>query len=314
MRAFAIDRFGSSGTLHELPTPIPEVGEVLVRVTAAGVNPIDWKVAEGEAGARRFPFVLGQDFAGVVERVGSGVRRVSPGDRLFGVAYAHGAYAEYTIVPESSPGEPVAKIPPLLHDQQAAALPTAGMTALAVLAAVSVPRDGVLLIVGATGGVGYFTTQIACHRGLQVIATTHSGNEDLARALGARDVIAYDRTDAVVTVKAAYPQGVDAVIDLASRPDAIKSWTAIVKPGGKIVSTIGSADEAWFHERGIAAHNINAAATPQWSPETLELLASMVLEGMMKVDVADVTPLARADEALKRSKSGTVSGKLVLTV
>jgi NADPH:quinone reductase-like Zn-dependent oxidoreductase len=314
MRAFAIDRIGTKGTLHDLPMPSPERGELLVRVTAAGVNPIDWKLAEGAMpGEFRFPHVLGQDFAGFVERVGPDVRALVPGTRVFGIARTHGAYSEYTVVAERSQAEPVAPIPEGLSDAQAAALPTAGLTALAALEAASPGHDADVVIVGATGGVGSFTMQLAHHSGIRVIATTHSGKEELARSLGANEVIAYDRTDVVAAIKTRHPGGVEAVIDLVSDREHVQAFAEVLRPGGRIVSTTHALDEAWFKERGFIAHNIALSKAPQSSPESLELLAQMVLNGTLKIALG-VQPLEKAQEALQLSRTGTVSGKLVLTV
>ncbi|HTV75164.1 MAG TPA: NADP-dependent oxidoreductase [Candidatus Acidoferrales bacterium] len=295
--------------------PAPQREEILVHVTVAGVNPVDWKVAEGKAGEQRhFPLILGQDFAGIAERLGESVQSFKPGDRVFGVARTYGAYSEYTVVPEHSQEEPVAPIPAGLSDEQAAALPTAGLTALAALAAASLMHDAKLVILGATGGVGGFATQIAHQRGIRVIATVHSGKEELARSLGAQEIIPYDHADTVSAIRAMHPDGVDAVIDLVSNRDQIRAFVDVIRSGGRIVSTIGALDEDWFSKRGIVAHNIVVARTPQSSRESLELLAQMVLDGQLRVDLADVKPLADADEALNLSKSGNVSGKLVLTV
>jgi NADPH:quinone reductase-like Zn-dependent oxidoreductase len=315
MRAFAIDQFGATGSLHELPIPSPGRGEMLVRVAVAGVNPIDWKIAEGKAnGKAHFPLVLGQDFAGAVESAGPDAHTFAPGTRVFGIARSHGAYTEFTVVSEHLRAEPVARTPDGLSDEQAAALPTAGLTALAALAAASLAPAATLVIVGATGGVGGFATQLARHRGIHVIATTHSGKEDVARSLGAEEIIPYDHADTISAIRATHPDGVDAVIDLVSNREQIRVFVDVVRPGGRIISTIGALEENWFEERGIGARKIVLTETPQSSSESLELLAQMVLDGILNVDLAGVRPLARADEALQLSKSGTVSGKLVLTV
>ena len=99
MQAFAIDRFGEEGSLRELQDPVAGPGELLVRVTTAGVNPVDWKIRDGLHGGASFPHILGNDFAGVIEEVGKGVSDFRPGERIFGIARDHGAYAERTVVP-----------------------------------------------------------------------------------------------------------------------------------------------------------------------------------------------------------------------
>ena len=184
MRAFAIDDYGQIGTLRELPAPEPAAGQVLIRVTAAGVNPVDWKTRDGPGGSKPLPLILGQDFAGVVER-GDGASEPREGARVFGVARTHGSYAEQTLVAAGSHGEPIAPIPDGVSDEQAAALPTAGLTALASLEILGVRQGSTVLILGASGGVGGFATQIAHHRGARVIGSARSDPERvraLARA------------------------------------------------------------------------------------------------------------------------------------
>src|ERR1700721_4501241 len=111
MRAFAVDRFGEDRALRELPDHVVGPGELLVRVTMAGVNPVDWKIRDGAHGPRSFPLILGVDFAGVVEAVGSGVTDFRSGDRIFGAARKHGSYAQRTVVPASGTEQPTARIP-----------------------------------------------------------------------------------------------------------------------------------------------------------------------------------------------------------
>ncbi len=176
MKAAVIEHAGDLGSLKEIPEPAPGSHEIQVRVSAAGVNPIDWKVRD--RGNERMPFVLGQDFAGVVSRVGAGVTKYKIGERVFGVAPDHGAYAEYTIVSED---DPVAKIPDDVGDADAAALPTAGLTALAALETLQVDKGTKLLVLGATGGVGSFAVQIAADRG----AIRHRYGSRCERKLGA---------------------------------------------------------------------------------------------------------------------------------
>ncbi|HEV7180293.1 MAG TPA: alcohol dehydrogenase catalytic domain-containing protein, partial [Candidatus Baltobacteraceae bacterium] len=182
MKAVVVEHLGEAGSLRDVPTPQPQTGEVLVRVSAAGVNPIDWKTRDG--GRRKMPFVLGQDFAGIVVAVGPNTHRYALGDRIFGIARTHGSYAEFTIVPEDDNAQPICKIPDGVGDADAAALPTAGLTALAAIDILNL-RDGArIAVIGVTGGVGGFTAQIAHSRGLYVIGAGHSGHEAAAREFG----------------------------------------------------------------------------------------------------------------------------------
>ena len=313
MRAFAIDRLREAGSLHELAMPEPTPHQLLVRVRVAGVNPADWKLRDGLFGApkRAFPIVLGGDFAGVVERIGAQVREFAPGDRVFGIAPG-GSYAEYLAV--ESDGV-VAKIPREISDAHAAALPTAGLTALAAVEWLEPQAGESLLVVGATGGVGGYAVQIAKARGAHVIAVARSSNELAARELGAAEIVAYDLVDVVAAVRARHPGGVDAVVDVVSDDGTLKRISTILRcPGGRLVSTIFSADEAWFSEHGLRAENLAAQSTPQWSREGLEALGRLAQRGALRVHVAAELRLADAALALERSKTGRVTGKIVLAV
>jgi NADPH:quinone reductase-like Zn-dependent oxidoreductase len=315
MRAFAIDEFGTPGSLQDLPALRAGANEIVVAIAVAGVNPIDWKVRDGMAGKRPLPLVLGQDFAGVVDSVGDGVTRFKRGERVFGIAREHGGYADYTALALDDHGSPVAATPAELDDVRAAAIPTAGLTALAGLVALGAENGRSVLILGATGGVGAFATQLARVRGARIVATASEKNHDFALSLGAGDVADYDREDVVETVKAWYPEGVDGILDLVSKDaDSVAKMAPLLAPGGKLVSTNHAADEAWFSERGFHALNISLATTPQSSPEGLTELADMVTAGTIQVFVEQHAPLADAAAILEQSKTGKVGGKAVLTV
>jgi NADPH:quinone reductase-like Zn-dependent oxidoreductase len=316
MRAFAIGHRGEPVSLRDLPTPVAGPDEVLVRVHAAGVNPVDWKVLDavslGES--RTYPFVVGQDFAGIVERSGPGTTGFSVGDRLFGVARAHGAYAEYTSVPVADKAQPIARIPAGLSDAQAAALPTPGLTALAALEALHVTSGMTVLIVGASGAVGGFAVEMARSRNAHVIGTASSRNHASVESLGAHEVIDYDRVDTVAAVKASHPSGIDAVLDLASPRDAIERMASVLRPGGCIASTIRAVDEGAMADRGLRGVNIAMSRAPQSSSEGLEHLASLAISGTISARVQAEMPLPEAADALGLSKEGKINGKIVLRI
>jgi len=316
MKAFAINHYGETASLADLPAPSPGPDDILVRVHAAGVNPIDWKMLDAVSRdeSRAFPFVVGQDFAGVVAR---SVRRdagFSAGDRIFGVARAHGAYAEYTTVPVSDKAQPIARIPAELSDVQAAALPTPGLTALAGLDALGVTSGTTVLIVGASGAVGGFAVQMARARNARVIGSASSRNHAAVESLGGHEVIDYDREDTVAAVKAAHPGGIDAVLDLASSRDAIERIASVLKPGGRIASTIRAVDAGWMADRGLAGMNIALSASPASSPEGLRQLASLLVSRSISVRVQEEMPLSKAALALRLSKEGKIVGKIVLRI
>lgn len=312
MKAAVVQHRAAPVSIVEMPQPQPRSNELLVRIVAASVNPIDWKIRE--RGDRATPFVLGQDFAGVVSDVGRDVRSYRIGERIFGIARDHGAYAQYTVVPEDDRPQPVAKIPDDVGDADAASLPTAGLTALAGIEILGVTKDTTLLIAGATGGVGGFAAQIAHDRGAHVIGTAHSRNEAFARSLGVDEFVAYDRGDVTAAVKAAHPNGVDAVLDLVSDATKSQANAAILHAGGKIASTIGALDTKWFQEHGFEATNIALVDTPQSSHAGLRTLARMLEEGRLRVVIAEEMGLGDAERALQESAKGTVNGKIVLTI
>lgn len=312
MKAAAIEHPRDTGKLKDVPKPVPSRSEILVHISAVGVNPVDWKVRD--ARERPLPFILGQDFSGVVSAVGEGVTKYREGERVFGIASDHGTYAEYTVVPEEDRRQPIAKIPDSLGDADAAALPTAGLTALAALEALGVAADVQLLIQGVTGGVGSFAAQLAKDRGAHVLGTARAKNYSLARSLGVDDFVAYDQGDPYRAIEEAHPAGVDAVLDLVNDHEAIKKNAGLLRKGSTIVSTIGAADESWFAQRDVKAINLSVYQTPQFSHHWLRLLAGLVEQERLRVMIAAEHSLAEAESALAQSKSGTMDGKIVLTV
>lgn len=312
MKAALIEHRGETAAIKEIPVPKPKDGEILIRITAAGVNPMDWKTRD--EGERRLPFVLGQDFAGIVVGSGARARKYSIDERVFGIAREHGAYAEFTVVPEDDHTQPIAKIPDEVGDAEAAALPTAGLTALASLDALGVMQDTKVLIVGATGGVGSFAVQIARDRGACVIGTARESNQDLAMSLGVDEFIAYDREDPATVVRRNHPEGIDAVLDLVDDRTRIGSYADVLRVGGRIVSTIGAVDPETFAKRNVTAINLLMLETPQSSHVGLRALALMVEEGVLRVPITKEHALTEAERALEESKQGSVDGKIVLTV
>jgi NADPH:quinone reductase-like Zn-dependent oxidoreductase len=314
MDAIVIDKLGESGALRERPQEAAGSGELLVRIDVAGVNPIDWKVRDGKVGERPMPLVLGQDFAGVVTAIGPDVRDFAVGDRVFGVARSHGAYAQFTRIPVASKEEPVGKIPDGLDDAIAAALPTPGLTAMGAIELLAPSAGTTIVIHGATGAVGATATQLAHKRGAHVIGSVKSSPDD-ARKLGADDVIDTSHDDVIAAIKREHPDGVDAVLDLVSsdRASAMR-FADVLRPGGAIVSTNHMLDVDELQKRGFAATNIVMTETPQSSRQGLEQLAGMVVDGSITVAVNQERPLADAPAILDETRDGKLSGKTVLRV
>jgi NADPH:quinone reductase-like Zn-dependent oxidoreductase len=312
MKAAVVEHRGDPGSIVEIPVPQPGPNDVLVRVVAAGVNPVDWK--RRERPEQRLPFVLGQDFAGVVSGTGNRVNKYREGERVFGIAREHGSYAEYTLASVDAPGQPMAKIPDDVGDADAAALPTAGLTALAALETLAVRKGETLLVLGATGGVGMFAVQMARDRGARVIGTARAANEALARSLGVDDFVAYDEQDVVTSVRRAHPAGVDTILDLVDGKDAIERTGELLHEGGRIVSTIGAADVEWFAARKAVATNLALPEGPYASHAGLRTLLELLERGAIRVTIAGERALVDAVAALEESRSGSVDGKLVITV
>ena len=310
MRAFTVQRFGEAPAIHDVPIPSAD-GAFLVRVRYAGVNPIDYKLLERLTATSTYPFVMGIDFAGVVERVPAGERDLHAGDRVFGMARTHGAYAEYTAVGLGVKAEALARIPDGVTDEQASALPVAAIAALGSLELLGVTADQRFVVMGATGGVGGYAVQMARARGAHVIATVR-GDADEARRLGADEVYDTKTVDVVDALRASHPDGVDAVLDLVNGPDAIRRDDEMLKSGGRLVSTINAADEGWFAERHITAHNLQLLASSASSPQGLNEVARLLSDGTITVRIRSAVELDGAGQMLETLRSGGLRGKAVI--
>ncbi|WP_035735422.1 NADP-dependent oxidoreductase [Glycomyces arizonensis] len=314
MRAVIATDFDTEPELAELPVAEPGPGEVLVRLEAAGVNPFDWKVVDGALRGvveHAFPLVLGSDGAGVVERVGPGVTGLAAGDRVFGqfmdVERGRGSYAEFALAPAEGK---LALLPTTLPFDLAAALPTAGAGAHDFVAATEVAAGQIVLVNGASGGVGQAAVQVAAAKGADVIATTDPATAAYLREIGATEIVDFTEAPTVDQVLAAHPDGIDAVVDLVSGPADTGRVADVLRPGGTIVSANGAVDVDAIAERGLHGANLYAKATP----ETLAALAEAVAGGELKVRIDFKAPLERAPAALERSRAGNSRGKTVLTM
>jgi NADPH:quinone reductase len=310
VRAFAVLSYGETAAVHDLPIPDAD-GAFLIRVSYAGVNPLDSNLLERLTATSTYPFVLGIDFAGVIERGAAGARDLQAGERVFGMARTHGAYAEYTAVAPGVKSEPLARIPDGVTDEDAAALPIPATTALRTLELLEITAGQRLVVMGATGGVGGYAVQMACSRGAHVIATVR-GDVDEARRLGAEEVYDTDAVDVIDAVRASHPDGVDAVLDLVSGPQAIRRDVDILKRRGRLVSTIFAADEKWFAERHITAHNHASSQNPLISPHGLSEVAHMLAEGTITARVRSTVELDGAGQMLTQLRSGGLHGKVVI--
>ncbi len=314
MRAFAVLSFGDQPELVDLPIPAAD-GGYRVRVRIAGVNPVDHKMVGRLTAESSFPFVLGVDFAGVLEEVPPGETDLRVGDRVFGMARRHGSYAEYTALPASSPNlpTPIARIPDAVTDEQAAALPVAAVAALGSLDLLDTGAGQRLVVTGAAGAVGGYAVQIAKRRGAHVIATVRSGADE-ARRLGADEVFESGDGDVVTAILAAHPNGVDAVLDNVSDEVATRRDAELLGPGRRLVSTVHAADESWFADHQITARNISGPANPFASPAGLTELAALVADGTIDARIRTVVPLDEALQIHDRLRQGGLSGKALIRI
>jgi NADPH:quinone reductase-like Zn-dependent oxidoreductase len=310
VRAFAVLAYGETPAVHDLPIPDAD-GAFVIRVSYAGVNPLDFNLLERLAGTSTYPFVVGIDFAGVIERAPAGATNLLAGQRVFGMGRTHGAYAEYTAVAPGAKSEPLARIPDGVADEDAAALPVPAVTALRTLELLEITAGRLLVVMGATGGVGGYAVQMARSRGAHVIATVR-GDVDEARRLGAEEVYDTNAVDVIDAVRASHPDGVDAVLDLVSSRQAIERDADIIKRGGRLVSTIFAADEEWFAERRIKAHNHASSKNPLISVHGLTEVARMLAEGTITARIRSTVELDGAGQILAQLRSGGVRGKAVI--
>ncbi|MER5890697.1 NADP-dependent oxidoreductase [Streptomyces sp. NPDC001941] len=291
-----------------VPRPAPGPTEILVRVYAAGVNPIDWKSrATGGFGQWDGVPVLGYDVSGVVEEVGAGVTLFAPGDEVFGMprfpAQANG-YAEYT----TGPARHFVRKPAALDHVHAAALPLAGLTAWQALTETAGLRAGQRVLVhAAAGGVGHLAVQIAKARGAYVIGTARAAKHDFLRALGADELIDYTTTDFADAVR-----DVDVVLDTIGGDYGPRSLR-VLREGGTLVTIPSPADVPDPERAG--ARSVRTGFTlvePDYAG--LRGLAELVAAGALRAEVDTVLPLAEAAKAHELGESGRTRGKIVLRV
>jgi NADPH:quinone reductase-like Zn-dependent oxidoreductase len=298
----------------ELPVPVLQPAEMLVRVSYAGVNPFDAKIADGIFEGRRphvFPLILGIDASGTVEAVGPGVQRFRTGDFVAG-QFLHdpvgrGTYAELAPVPETIG---VVRMPPSFSPEQAAALPTAGMTALDALETLNLPSESTLLVVGASGGVGSFATELASVRGVRVTAIARESSGARMRRLGATEVVDPGAPDLDNQLRGSHPTGFDGLLDLMSDRDGFARWRHWVRRGGSAATTTFSADPEEALRDGVHAVNINLQPTAP----LLQRLVDQLAEHRLEVPVERTVSLEEAPAALADLRAGHGRGKTVVRV
>jgi len=292
---------GENGTLsvQTRPVPRPGAGEVLIKVRAAGVNPVDWKVAP-----RRLGMVPGTDVAGTIDSLGEGVTGWKAGDQVLGFARQSGSYAEYAVIPVNS----LARKPKSMTFEQAAGVPIAAETAYRALhESGKIARGQTVLIHGAAGGVGSAAVQIAKAAGARVIGTASPNNHEFLRSLGADQVIDYKSQKFEDVVKNA-----DLVLNTVDADTNARS-IKVVREGGTLVSIVGSPNA----EACTAAKIRCARPDRDTGASNADMLARVVEladAGKFKVNVDGTFPLADASRAWTKSREGHTRGKLIIQV
>lgn len=338
MRAIAISGFSATPELTDLPTPAPGPDEILVRLTAACLNPIDTDIAAGHLSlAATFPLTLGTDGAGHVVEVGESVTGFAPGDAVHGqflpAPLAHGTFADHAVVTAAPAYGALVHTPEGLAADLAAALPTAGMTAIGVVESLDLGPGRSILIVGATGGVGVFAVQLAAATGAEVIATARADADAWIRALGATQTIDYtapssragtstedfpdpdpDPDPVAVAVaervRKTHPDGVDALLDLTRDPARFAAYSELVRDGGTAISTTFTASPELLASERVTVANFMMRD----KPGLLARITEQVASGRVTVPIDRTIALEEVPEALNRTASGGARGKTVVRI
>lgn len=317
MRAVAVSEFGGTPTLMRLPRPEPAEGELLVRLCAAAVNPFDFTIARGWVAERAphvFPLVLGVDGAGVVEALGAGVERFAVGQAVYGAflhpPYGRGTYACYAVVPEHAWIAPAPANIPLPH---AAAAPSAGMSALALMHLARIREGETVLIVGAGGGVGSFALQLAAARGARVLATSRPDSSSRLRALGASDCIDYTRGALPEQAAALAPQGVHVLLDLVSDRAGFAANLSALADGGRAISTRYAVCADTPRARSLRLVNLDLNGEHA-SRAPLAALSALLDSGGLVVDIQAEIELSEMPAAIQRLVGRGARGKTIVRI
>jgi NADPH:quinone reductase-like Zn-dependent oxidoreductase len=307
MKAIVIHEYGGPEVLkyEDVPRPEPTDNQLLVRVIAAGVNPVDGMIRSGLFAneKRAFPMILGGDIAGVIEKVGSKIKKFKAGDPVF--AYVSldnsGGYAQYALVTQQE----AAPKPKSLTYVEAAAVPIVGLTAWqALIDTAKLSAGQTVLIHGGSGGVGSFAIQIAKARGAKVMATASTANQDFLKQLGADVTIDYTKQKFEDIAK-----DVDVVLDSIGKDTLARSY-AVVKKGGIIVSLVARPKESELEKHGV--HGAALSVDP--NSEELSEIGKLIDEKKVRVFVSQTFPLSEAMKAQEQVATGHTRGKIVLKI
>ncbi len=326
MKAYVIRSFGGPDVFEaaDVPTPQPKAGEVLVRIAAASVNPVDYKIrASGPGISPDLPAVLGCDLAGTVEALGEGVHGFAVGDAVYGCAGGvkgvGGTYAEYI----AADARLLAHKPVSLSFQEAAALPLVTITAWEGLDRAQVKAGDSVLVLGGTGGVGHVAVQLAKVRGARVVATASSpAKADLARSLGADEVVNYrQETLGQAAQRLTGGKGFDIVFDTTGKDNFAACFEAVRDTGHvAVIVSQYQVDLTPMHIKGLSLHAIFmlipmlSGVGREAHGEIMRRAAGLVAEGKLKPVIDSAYPLSQIADAHRRLEAGEATGKIVIEV
>jgi NADPH:quinone reductase len=324
MRAMVLNRVGGPEVFEsaEVPTPEPAAGEILIKIICAGVNPADWKDRQGHLEQYypyQFPYIVGFDAAGIVERVGSGVTEFAVGDAVI-TCSDHGqgrwgTYAEYVATSIAK----VAHLPRSLDFAQGATIPIAGLTAWqSVFLYGGLNAGQTILIHGGSGGVGSFAVQFAKSIGVKVAATCSTKNIEFVKALGADLVIDYRTQDIQQAIAEWAPGGLDIVLDAVSC-GTLPSGLHLLRKGGVLVSVptlVGDGDIPGDMQRAaeMGVRKVITVMNDTLAREQLEQIGDLIERGVVRTPPLQIFPLAQVGNAHRLLEAGGVHGKLILQV
>lgn len=308
MKAIVIKEYGNRDVLEytETDRPQPKDDEILVKVHAAAVNPVEWKIraGDGERFGLKLPLILGGDIAGTVEEIGDGIENFKKGDAIYGMTASggfSGGYAEYALVKADG----IAPKPESLSFEEAAAIPIAALTAWQSIFDLADLQSGQrILITGASGGVGSFAVQFAKAKGAYVIGTASGRNEEFVRSLGADEFVDYTAQKFEEVVKE-----VDVVFDTVGGETQARAFQTL-KKGGFLATSAGTPSEEKAKEFGVEAEFVFCKPNAQQLAEINRLIE----DGKVKIHIETILPLAEVKKAHELSESGRTRGKIVMTV
>lgn len=330
MKAFIIEKYGKADVVHlaEMPEPTLQADDVLVEIHAASINPLDLRIRDGAFKLLlpyRLPLIMGNDFAGVVVRVGPQVKRFKPGDEVYARPHQDriGTFAERIAIKEDD----LALKPKTLSMEEAASIPLVGLTAWQALVEKGKLKKGQKVLIHAgSGGVGTLAIQLAKHLGATVATTASASNTEMLKRLGADIVIDYKKDDFSTVL-----EDVDLVLDTQGGT-TLKQSLQVLKPGGKVIGIAGPPDPDFADASGapwflkfvfsVLSYGVRSAAKRRAasysflfmraSGSQLSQITALIDAGAIKPTIDRVVPFAATKDALDYAESGRVKGKVVI--